>query len=384
MTGDALREWFGGHMLEEILPRWLAAAPSPGGYFHAGLDRHWQRVPLAEATLVSQSRLLYNFSAGWRATGDPRYREAVAEGSRFLVAHLGDPVHPGWLWSVTDRGEPLDPGKDAYGHAFVIFGLAHAAQTLEDSALRDRALATRELMFTHFTDAHGGILPRLNRELTAPTADPRSQNPIMHLFEAHLALLERGAASPQVAAGAQELARFVHHRLGDARSGRLPEMYDADWRELPRERGGRVDLGHAAEWAFLLSRAVELGLPADWLGVGERLLARALEIGEAPGGGLQSNEAPEGGLLPGEMGNWQQCELIRALIHYAVRRGRDDLWPRVEKHLAFVQERFLDEEFGGWYFTPKQDGRPPTHSDKGSIWKLDYHVVGMCEEAVRQ
>ncbi|MEN6346017.1 MAG: hypothetical protein ABFE16_12025, partial [Armatimonadia bacterium] len=68
---------------------------------------------------------------------------------------------------------------------------------------------------------------------------------------------------------------------------------------------------------------------------------------------------------------------------FAAWRGRDDLWPKLQRHLDFVRAQFVDPEYGGWYFTPAEGGLAPRNSAKGSVWKMDYHVVGMCEEALR-
>lgn len=384
MNRPALKEWFRTHLLEEILPRWLEAAVCPNGFFHPSLDREWRRTGPAEATVVSQSRLLYNFSAGWRHTEDEDYWNAVSAGATFLIEHFHepDPDYAAWFFAVGPDGAVVDDRKDAYGQAFLIFGLAQVALALEDMTAYDYADQALLVVQVYFEDKHGGLVPVLGRDMQ-DLGGIRSQNPIMHLFEATLALWQSEGRWSRKGEFLQKLAEFVFHSLGDARTGRLPEVYDDEWQELPREQGGRIDIGHAMEWAFLLSRGVELGLSDEWLAVAERLLERGLEVGEAPDGGLYSNEAPEGGLLSKDKSWWQQCELIRALIHFATVRGREDLWPKIERHLAYVQESFIDPEYGGWYATPAIDGKPPENAAKGSAWKVGYHVVAMCEEALR-
>jgi mannose/cellobiose epimerase-like protein (N-acyl-D-glucosamine 2-epimerase family) len=50
--------------------------------------------------------------------------------------------------------------------------------------------------------------------------------------------------------------------------------------------------------------------------------------------------------------------------------------------IRFVQNAFVDPEYGGWYYAVGP-GITPTELEKGNEWKLDYHVVGMCMEAIR-
>ncbi len=71
-------------------------------------------------------------------------------------------------------------------------------------------------------------------------------------------------------------------------------------------------------------------------------------------------------------------------MHYAARRGRDDLWEPFERFLAMVKDGFLDAEYGGWFgaYDPKRPGQRDGGS-KGSVWKVGYHAGGMYAEALR-
>lgn len=382
MALDDLKPWFHHHLTRELLPRWQEASLDASGFLHAGLDRRWQRTGRAEATLVSQCRLIYNFAVGWRVTGQERYREALGLASAFLLERFRDRELDGWHFAVSAEGIPTDRRRDAYGYAFCIFGLAHAAAALEDGALLRLALDTLEELFTRFADPRGGLVPHLDHEFANPPAG-RSQNPLMHLFESHLALIEHHGPDAQVMASANRLADFVHRIAGRSASGWLPEAYDERWQPLPRDLGGRMDLGHAMEWAFLLSRGVELGLSPEWLPVASALLERGLSAGQDPSGGLHSNQAPEGDILPEAKGWWQQAETIRALVHFQAVRGRADLEPTTRLNLDYVKRVFIDPEFGGWYMRELPPGAPEDQRRKGDVWKVDYHVVGLCDEALR-
>ncbi len=62
---------------------------------------------------------------------------------------------------------------------------------------------------------------------------------------------------------------------------------------------------------------------------------------------------------------------------------RADLEPLIRLNLDFVKRSFIDPVFGGWY--NHEPGPDATDADrrKGDVWKVDYHVVGMCDEALR-
>ncbi|MBD3174516.1 MAG: hypothetical protein GF320_05025, partial [Armatimonadia bacterium] len=324
---------------------------------------------------VSQGRLVYNFATGYRMTGDDAYLEACRRGADFLASELRDPMHGGWYFACDIEGRIVDSRKDSYGHAFVVFGLSHAHHVTGDPRYASAAEEAWSMTSRRLGDGSGAVAPSACRDFTAP-ARARSQNPVMHLFEALLALATVGGR-PQVRGDASDLASFVLERLIGRPGQPLPEVYDDDWRPLEEADGGRIDVGHQLEWAFLLSRAVELGFPTEWLAWAEGLLDYAVAHGLDESGGVLSPAAPDGALSPNaRRGWWEQCEALRAFGHWALVRGRDDLRERFERTLAWTREALVDAELGGWKSSP-DDGR------KGTEWKVDYHVVALCDEAAR-
>lgn len=375
--------WFREHLLNDILPRWLTHAPTANGLFFAHLGRTWERRDKDICTLVSQTRLLYNFSVGYRLTGQAEYIEAVHHGADALLRFFQDAAQGGWYWSCNLNGEILDFDKHLYGHAFVIFGLANAAEVTERKDLKQAAFDTWELVRSRFREERGGFVGKLTREFASLPHIP-SQNPLMHLFEA-LLMLSIFDNSGRVRQDGEELAAFVLHCLRRKHDGILPELFDEEWRELSAENGGRIDIGHAFEWAYLLSHAVECGWSQDYLKAAARFLEYGLALGfDATNGGIISPVTPAGAATLARKGWWEQCEAIRALLHFGVVREHTEVWEPLAKIIAFVQKHFVDQQHGGWYTRP-----PITASqdqaclDKGSEWKVDYHIVGMCAEAIR-
>ncbi|MGD8239259.1 MAG: AGE family epimerase/isomerase, partial [Armatimonadota bacterium] len=208
------RSWFKEHLLSELLPRWLASAPTDSGLFLPHLDRQWRRQPESYGTIVSQGRLLYNFAVGYELTGDDEYAKAVERGARFLIRSLRDDKHGGWFWSCAADGTVLDDAKDSYGHAFVVFGLAHAGKCLGDDACGQAALDAYEVLTRPLRDEHGGLIPKTSRDFTRRLDADRivnSQNPMMHFFEALLALADAYGLQ-QMYGAARSVADFILSR----------------------------------------------------------------------------------------------------------------------------------------------------------------------------
>jgi len=372
--------WFRHVLTDLILPRWLEHAATGEGLFLPQLDSRWRPAEQRFGTVVSQTRLIYNFAEGYRLTGDARYLRAVRAGTDFLLQSFRDHTHDGFYHAVGPGGRVLEDGKDSYDHAFAVFALAHACDVTGEASYGQGLHDTWDVICRHFRDEHGGLIRNMSRDFQ-PRDNRRTQNPVMHLFEA---LLAAAKVDPAMLAYAAETADFVRGLLKPVgHCACLPEFYTLNWEELPASRKGMVSVGHQFEWAFLLSAAVEQGLPADLLEDAARLLDFGMRYGYDPTeGGTIVSTTSNGSALSSEKGWWEQCELVRALLHHVVRRGREDLWAHATQSIAFVKECFADERHGGWHGRPEPPGGH-AQSPKGNAHKVDYHVVAMCVEAIR-
>ena len=372
--------WFRTHLLDDILPRWLSSSVTDNGLFIPHLGRRWNRLEKEYGTTVSQTRLLYNFSKGYELTGDEAYLKAVELGAGFLLERFWDAENGGWFHACNTNGEVLNPNKFSYGHTFVLFGFCHAFRVSGNRAFKNAALDTWEILSKHFIDRYGGLKAAMTRDFKECT-EPNSQNPIMHLFEAILAF---GALDGMdyMFREAERIADFVLSKLVRQDDHILPEIYTSDWTEEQTGKGGRIDIGHAFEWAFLLSTAVESGLPEIYLDQAERFIDYGLRIGfDSVEGGIYSPASPEG-VAKDRKGWWEQCEATRALMRFAVVHNREDLWLPLRKTIDFIQQNFVDPEHRGWFMSAGDDST--VHwQNKGDEYKVDYHVVGMCMEAIR-
>lgn len=387
-AGEIDLPWFERHLLDDILPHWLAAAVDDDGFFHPRLTRQWQRTGEPVATLVSQGRLCHNFAIGYELTGHDGYREALQRGAHYLAECFRDPGSPGWVFAVHRDGHIVDGRKDTYGHAFLLFGLAHAARLLHEDRLVTAIEGAADFVTGWLRDRRRAYAMGMNRQVTK-VLEPgrRLANPMMHLFEAFLAASALWATGPPLKhviwlALAAGVALFVQEHLIRADTGGLPEEYTSDW--VPPAEGAWVNIGHQFEWAYLLSRWSEVRpAPApDFSAMAEGLLDYGLAEGFDPtDGGICTRVALNGPTPPEwrkERGWWEQAEASRAMMHFAFVRGRHDLLEPLKRNIEFIKTHLVDHEYGGWFPRPGA-----VDALKGNEWKVDYHVVGLCAEAVR-
>lgn len=353
-------------LFEAHQARWLNAVSTPSGRFQVELDEQWRPKKKQRATLVSQSRLLYNFAIAYAQTRDPKYLRAVRSGANFLLKNFEDPVHRGFFWAVSDR-QPTQTHKSTYGHAFVILGLSHAYRATGEKAYLRGAKRAWVTVKTKLTAAQGGYVQRARRDFKEGSG--RSQNPLMHLFEALLAL-HQASGEAVFLREAERLARFVFQQLYAPSVRAIPETFDDQW----RPQRSYIDIGHQFEWAYLLSVAVSQGASSQWLKQGKTLLQTGERIGKDPRGGVFSHADLLGKVIDRDKIWWVQCERLRALVHYAHFRD--------EPALLDVFHRAWKAFLHGFHGAAGVYEREGTPGDQGSIWKVGYHVTGLYAEAL--
>jgi mannose/cellobiose epimerase-like protein (N-acyl-D-glucosamine 2-epimerase family) len=90
------------------MPRWLVSSRTDNGLFRVGLDRKWRPVGEHTATLVSQSRLIYDFATAYALSDNTGYLSAVSDLADALLKHFRTRRKGAWRWAVTGDGRPAD------------------------------------------------------------------------------------------------------------------------------------------------------------------------------------------------------------------------------------------------------------------------------------
>jgi len=376
--------WFRDHFTQEILPCWLKSAVDPNGFYYPNLSREWSRTGESVGTLVSQSRLLYVFSNGYRVTRDPEIIRTIRSGGSFLIDCFYDEAEGGFVWACDENGSKKDFTKDAYGHAFTVLGLVNAFRAIKEEIFLEKALEIFDLLDTRFADEQGGIIWKMSRDWKDLDTN-RSQNPIMHTFEALLALLSIVNQEDQrtrIQNKLSDLKDFLFSRVPSGDRIIFPELYNRSWEPIHSGNGGYISVGHLFEWAFLLSQGVKKGMPDTNLILAGKLLETCLSLGYQKEKGYIKTWIDETGkVIRDEISWWEQSEGLRTLLHFIIQFDRRDLKNYFDAIFHFVQDHFLDPVYGGW-FTSLDPLGLPLDTNKGSTWKLDYHQTALCMEAI--
>lgn len=357
--------------VNELLDYWVKAAVMPNGFIQENLDRQWKPWgEQREASLNGQGRVLYTLAIGYEMSGrEKRYLDAMTKAADFLLK-MHDDQYGGYYNRVSPDLKVIDDTKGGF-QSFAIFSLAHVARVTNDQKYARAAMDAFHELKAKMSDGpfitgnflrdfsgpaprgavFGGLRGRLGASGAAmpqgaagrgvPQMVTGGHRLDVHMFEALLGLYEATRSKEvwdTIAAQMDVMAKVYDYDLGY-----LPESYDANWKPVGAPG---ANPGHLFEWASLLSRAVELGAPPKFIELGSRNIDMGLKSYNKEVGGLGGRDR-EG--APSIMLWWPQCEVIKATAHYAILRGRADLWPYYHQTVDFVKKTYLDTEYGGWF-----------------------------------
>jgi len=374
------REWLRQNM-SELLGHWVEASFYPNGFIQENLDRQWKPYgEQREATVNGQGRQLYTMAIGYEYLHDKRYLDAFVKGDDFLQK-MHDDKFGGYFTRVGPDLKVISDNKDT-SVAFVIFANAHAARAFHDPRYEKIAMdAWHEVKATIMRPGSPGGMA-FNRDFTGPgiafgragangpggggrggsgggfAGAPgggrggsggrggqgqaaQGERPVdVHMYEALMALYEQ--------TGSKELLADLQHQWD-----LIDKTYNYEVGFLPEGFGGNAtnfNTGHLFEWAWQLSRSVELGAPQKFIDMGNRELDLGLKVAyNKPDGGIWMNADINGNVARKYMIWWNQAEILRATAHYAILHGRSDLWPYFDQSLKFLKANFLDAQYGGWF-----------------------------------
>lgn len=375
------------------------------GFFNVNLTRDWQPKPTDTISSVAQERAIYMNIEAYRASKEPRFKQAAIDGADFLLKHFWDPKLGGFYWEVDRNGNPTSRSKQGYGNVFGLFTLTHLYDITKDIKYLRVILQQLDVMQNHFVvKEHTGIVhPGFNADFTAVEGNNNS-DVFTHYFEALMALHDilKGQRKAEVhqmiqQAGEGLIQVLYRDQAGYSDRGYVAYNYDNAWepasapytRDTQWTTSRQASTGHNIELAYLLSRAVERGFDPQWLKTAQKLKKFVEVHALNPDTGAMQYEVTDydGTPLQGNPDNdfyvwWANSETARGFLHFYVVR-KDDTLKEFALQENFIQNHFVDKEFGGWYQSVHVGDLQVFDTTKGSIWTMNYHETMLAVEVLR-
>lgn len=314
-------------------------------------------------------RQLFFFSQAWHVTGTPLYADRAHALFADLTGRFWDAEHGGWFFSLGDDHAPANAGKDLYGHALVLFGLAHYATVFQQPAALDWARRTHVLIQRHLRLPQGWLAQAAARDWRV-TDQALEQNPHMHLLEAYLALHAASGDPDFLQEAARIVALFAKH-LRSPNGAQVIEHLDADGR--PRQDIGHlVQPGHSYEWYWLLNEYVDSSGQQD----GKILAAPLFDWANRHGvdglhGGIYDQLDTQGHVFSDRKRIWPVTECIKAHATLAAQGGDAETCAALTRWITFLDRTYLTGQ-GGWHEYLRRDLQPDSDYLPAST---PYHIA---------
>ena len=392
---------------KDVIDLWYPRAIDSlyGGYL-SDFNFQWKLEGTQNKMIVSQARHVWTCSKLAELFPEGPYAEYAAHGFNFLKETMWDHEFGGFHSLVSREGQLIANAqwagnKTAYGNTFGIYGLAaYNAATGDTEALELAKNAFRWLEVHSYDSQFGGYFQFISPEgipskSGSGDVPPKDQNSSIHLLEAFTELYQVWP-NDTLRDRLEEMLLLVRDVMSTDK-GYLNLFFQSDWSpvvfkdSLPaiREANYSIDhvsFGHDVETAYLMMEASEvLGMDHD-----EETYARskimvdhALDTGwDHEIGGFYDR----GYYLPDVAGMtiiadskvwWSQVEALNTLLIMSQLYPDDprDYFGKFNLQWNYFKSYLVDPEYGGVYVEGVDKSPESSTSDKGGIWKVNYHTA---------
>ena len=340
---------------------------------------------------VLNARILWTFSAAYRALGTDGLKTMATRAYRYLTGKCWDRRNGGLYWTLDARGNPVNSRKQAYAQGFGIYALSEYFMATKDEESLAYARKLYDLLEDKFLDEmHGGYVEALDKRwgrledmrLSPKDANlPKSMNTHLHILEPYTNLY-RAWPDERLKISLLHLLDLFQHKIIDSQTGHFRLFFEMDW----QCKSNTVSFGHDIEGAWLMHEAAqETGdrqLIRDVQQSSIRLVDSTLQEGTDADGSIFYEK--EGAHLDTDKHWWPQAEAMVGLM---------DAWEITHKNLyleqalkvwIFIREHMMDHEHGEWYWRVDKQGKPEPTEDKAGFWKCPYHNTRALLEMLRR
>ncbi len=367
---------------------WLAhAVDHEFGGFWGEVGRDNIPKKSAAKSVVLNARVLWFFSEAAVLSGRDTYADAAHRAFKYFIERFIDPVHGGAFWLVSATGELLDGRKHSYAQSFAIYALSAYYQLSRDPAALALALNIFDLLERHARDRqHGGYFEAFAQDWgplaeirLSPKEDnsPKTMNTNLHVLEAYTALFtavrEDTVRAAEVGPALAGLLQVFCERIVDMETGHLRMFMNEAW--IDHSHG--FSFGHDIEASWLIHKAMTALEVASYpvqrfIQQVERLAEVALRDGLSPTGRM----ADEYDLATDTYAMsswWVQAEAMVGFANMWHLGYGDHYRAAALRIWGYVQENYLDREYGEWLWFAKTDVPPAATEYKIGAWKAPYH-----------
>jgi len=378
---------------DNILSWWMKYSPDlEYGGFHGHINHQNEVVKGAGKGAVLNARILWTFSAAYRAYPYADYLATAERAFKYILEHFLDREFGGVYWELDEQGEVKSSRKQTYALAFTIYALVEYHMACGNREALDTALALFSDIEEHAFDREAkGYTEALGRQWEA-LEDVRlsekddneafTMNTHLHILEAYGNLL-RVWKDPDLEAALEHLIVLFLEKFVDGEKARLNLFFDEQW----KLKSTLVSYGHDIECSWLLHEAAEIlgkkELVKECALVAVKMARKNFE-GLDQDGGLFYEYFPENRQLDTDKHWWPQAEAMVGYFNAYHLSGDPEFLVRSRGSWTFIRNYICDWIDEEWFWSVDKEGNPQTEKEKAGFWKCPYHNGRACLELIRR
>ena len=386
-------ESFRAEVEENILPYWMFKTTDPvNGGFYGVVSRKGRVENDASRTLVINARILWTFSEAYRLFNKEKYLYTATRAYHYLLDHFKDNKKGGFFWKNSHTGEVTDSSKHIYAQAFCIYGLSSYYQASGKTEALDEAKDMFKQIEKHAYDIHqGGYTEGFSAQWEETgylivggnnLGAEKSMNTHLHIMEAYTALY-RIWKDERLKHRLQDLIRLFMQKIVNSENHHFHMYFNKDFRVV----SNAISYGHDIEGSWLLAEAAEV-LGDEELEVSINKLsiqmARVVLNDALNDNGSLIYEAHPNGKTITDVSWWAQAETVVGFYNAYQLTGEEVFKEAAIDAWQFAKQYLVDQQYGDWFKTVKQNGEPYMNQVKVGPWKGPYHNSRMCFEMIRR
>jgi cellobiose epimerase len=397
-------------LLNNILKQWYPRSIDSveGGYF-TEFKYDWKKSKDQPKMIVSQSRLIWTSSQAAMFYHDTSYVKYARHGVAFLKNKMWDKKFGGFssYYNKSGVSKSYDYGnaKEAYGNAFAIYGLSAFYLVSKDTSALELAKKCFFWLEKYCHDSvNGGYIGRVNEDgswFKSPSnlkktdldfTNAKDYNSSIHLLEA-LSSLYKAWPDSLVKLRLNEMLHIVRDVIVGEK-GYEGLFFTPDWNRFSNQDQDEetirknsyidhVSFGHDVETAFLIleaSHTLQINNDTNTLRIAKKLVDQSLANGfnHSIGGfydeGYYFKNKNKWEVLSKNSQWWVHAEGLNALLLMSkIYPEEEKYYEAFLKQWKYINQYVIDKENGEWYPNGLNTNPAAKNSNKGTIWKVNYH-----------
>ena len=363
--------------LTTVMAAWIKHGIDPtDGRFYAFMDRQWSSNGKNLKYPGMMSRHLFSYSAAYMLSGNQRYLRRADNQFEYLIEHGWDENYGGWHYAINSKGEAVDRQKDLFMNIYAATGLTMYYMITHDRRAMKYIQKTRTLFQQHaWDDENGGYYRRLDRQWNV-TESNKVFTPQVAPVSGYLLYLYAATQNQQYLDQSKRLMSLVESEMQDNQTGWIREKFDADWNGVaPKRSEEQINIGHNIEVAWIWLRLYAITGDPSYRQKAQELYQELHQHAfTSDGAWLHKMNLVDPQQFPQTTTWWIQAYgdmLELPMYHYGKNASSLD---RFEKSVAFWNQAFVDDEFGGTVLGATLNGEID-RGDKAVRTKTSYHAM---------